>query len=389
MNKKRISYLGRLSSISPGQWVGIALVAGGIVGILLMSFGGTALFVPHASLPHGLGSVIGTIGKGGSIAFFASGGGLTLGGAGGIGLILMQCKTIDRSFVKKKPIAKIDKLLHQWELKQGIAQVDATYDYDDQNVIIDLAYVDCDYGMGCVVDGTGHNNSKMREPLQDRFDHFIATYIQGLSELVTQDNVTFEKIESYFKEKIRNLETSFKSNTKKNRRKVYPGQNNAYENDVKMGTFLDETFKPAMSFVQVVRLEEKTLLLTAQVGDTLVYVEKNNGTLMPTQGMIPHFGLGSVLGQVNIETFDITDAKRVIGFSDGIHDFVTQEEFKDIIKKNKINTLLSYFKQSIQGDEAPQDDSPLPIALGGNPKRYFDPSKKNAVDDISLFVLEF
>lgn len=305
---------------------------------------------------------------------------IVVGGAsaacfGSIGIFGLV-KTLMNTTEKISPIGEFSTNL---SVEKAISVVDASYDHDDDSGILDLAYCDPALGFGCVVDGTGHNNPRMQEALREHFDPFMRSYAEGLA----AHSSTLEEATQYFNKSMHLLNIQFNNpNLSANKKKVYPTDkhNEAFENDKILGTFLDSTYKPAMSMAQVVRVEDRWMLLTAQAGDTMIVVEMPDGEIRRTQRS-SHMGVGDGL---KVELFDITGAKRVIGFSDGIGEFMTFAELTEIITTTESEDLFEKLKDQAVSDRVVV--SAEKAANGANLK-IFDRDNPGRHDDMGLFVL--
>ncbi len=314
------------------------------------------------------------------------GGGIIFLIAGIVGLVTAlsaenEVKCLNTKENNAEQVATIEHPLVPLELQGSSTTIDASYDRDDDSGILDLAYHDTKSGFGCVVDGTGHNNPRMRTALKEHFDPFIKKYSEGLS---NDGPTTQEKATQYFKDRFIDLNKQFKDkDLTTNKVKVYPlkKQCTDIDNDPQLGTFLDSTYRPAMSFAQLVRVQDQLILLTAQAGDTMIVVEMLNGELRTTQKS-SHQGVGD---KVPVQSFDITGAKRVIGFSDGIGEFMTFEELKEIITTTASDQLFNRLKEKAISDRAVDSSA---LAANGAYFKAYEKDNQDRVDDMSLFVLD-
>lgn len=350
----------------------------GVAGVGLAAFGGSQNWWSLGALtnlPQVYSIVMMSVGGGGGILLLSS---------GIIGLVVLH--------IRKPHISRPEgRLLSALQFERANTALDASYDHEDESGILDLVYCDNDLGFGCVVDGTGHSNPRMQKGLREHFDPFIKAYAEGLKSLNT-----YEELVEYFQEQVEKLEGQFKNRELSvNREKVLPTSKMERLSpedlkDIGTGTFLDVSYKPAMTFVQLVRKEDQLFLLTAQVGDTMVVVEMPDGELITTQKSC-FYGLGDDLRRVPIQSFDITGARRVIGFSDGIGEFLTFDELKEVIISTESDQLFDQLKEKVISQR--EVDPSTSAANGANFKSY-DKDKVNEVgeltrsDDMSLFVLD-
>lgn len=252
----------------------------------------------------------------------------------------------------------------------------ANYEGAREESIVDLALANPALGYGIVVDGSGHNNSLMRVPLRNHLLNFIQPYEAGL-----QGICTLPQALAFFETEMERLNTQFKNRSDAlNQVKVSPENPSRPDGFPHARTFLDPSYQPAMSVAQVVRLPGKTVLLTAQAGDTQIVVQRADGTLQATQPKT-HEGVGQ--SGLEIDSFDITGAQRIIGLSDGFGEFLTWEELEAVVKSTPSGELFAALQKAVA--QAQREGSPLMAANGGNLKVH---TPRTHGDDQSLFVLD-
>ncbi len=265
------------------------------------------------------------------------------------------------------------------------AETGASYDAGNRQAICDLVYRNPQLGFACVVDGTGHNNPNMREALEAHFDPFIESYAQVIGSATTYDEAL-----NCFKEQVIDIETRFKDRTSPvNQIRVSPDEKKAgaaHHADPTSGTFLDPTYKPAMSLVQLVKTQDHLHLFIAQAGDTMVVVQKEDGTWISAQKS-NHYGVGDDVTPIAVKILDITGAKRVVGFSDGIGEFMTWDELTSVLSSTESPQLFEKLRAQAMSDRDPPLEKGSTAANGAGIKKY-DSTNPKLVDDMGLFVLD-
>lgn len=193
---------------------------------------------------------------------------------------------------------------------------------------VDFSYSNKKLGFGYVVDGSGHNNPVMQPVLKDLVDNFTQSYETALeSQLFTSIESAQQFLESHLKQFGKTL-----SDDRRPIKKSY--------------TFEDASYHPAMSFAQTIRIGSNHYLLSVELADTMLIIKKANGTFDTSLiNPRPDFGLGS--GVINVCATPISPGDTIIGFSDGIGEFLTLEECKEIISGNSSPELLEAFKRKI------------------------------------------
>jgi hypothetical protein len=348
----------------------LGIGAVGVTGIGMAAFGGHQGWWV-STLPH--------LNQVNSIIMLSIG-----GGSSGILTLLLLRNKILKKLGNCKGIFSINPFLKNLQAGSANARLDASYDHADESGICDLVYCDSKWGFGCVVDGSGHNSKIMKSALKEHFDPFIKDYATGLKKIKT-----FKELKTYFCVKIDQLEKQFQDEKLGvNQKKVCPNDHvdisQQSERVVTTGTLLDPGYQPAMSFVQLVKVEDQLILLSAQRGDTIVFVEMQDGTVEKTQEA-NRMGVGNKMQKVSIRQFDITGAKRVIGFSDGIGEFITFDELKEIVKETPSKDLFDRLKE-----KATSRNTVDPRMRGANGAllKPYDKEVSSLSDDMSFFVLD-
>jgi hypothetical protein len=253
----------------------------------------------------------------------------------------------------------------------GVARLDATYDTNGEGNL-DYSYVNPKLGFGFVIDGAGHGNPE-RKKIQDPI-------IRGF-------------IENYQKE-LR--ESTF--NTIEGAQQFVQKQMDAFGK--KFNEVLAD-YAPAIMFTQVIQIGNKRYLFMAHMADAALYIKKQNGWWMaPTQKDIGFGSDGIRGGEINlpkVQILEVAIGDELIGFTDGIGEFLTKSECYDIINSNNDRrTLLQEFKLKIieKGNERAETvgrggSESGEAASGGKAIKFHnpDPMNKQDHDDISLFSL--
>jgi len=263
--------------------------------------------------------------------------------------------------------------------------------------IDDLVYTNPELGFAFVVDGTGHENARMRTALMEHFDAFTESYIQGRRLCETEDD-----LKAHFENKMQELHLQFQANTPLNRRKVCTEEKEKNQQasiseldkqagrtalDEREGTFSDEsgTYKPAMSFVQLVPQRGKLSLLIAQADDTMVVVERD-GKLEVDRGLLRKAQVGGVghMDKLHTTCIDITGATRVIGLSDGIGEFITF----DRLQQEVIGTSSRELFDKLKGAVMFSNEQAAEVGANGRTFKKYDSADETHRDDMGLFVLD-
>ncbi len=353
-----------------------ALIVIGIIALSAAGVGAASFGAHHGVWAAGSLSNINQIA---GISMMAAGGSIGIGAL--VGGITGLAKTRKK---KASEVAAVSSSPPRVPLElKGTKAQGTSYDSRSDDVIADLVYCDPDKGFACVVDGTGHNNSRMRNALKEHFDPFIANYTDALSNGL---ETTREGAQTFFESQMGTLDELFKdSQSLTNKRKVCKeNEEGAYAADRALGTFQDPTFKPAMSFVQLVSSGDRLLLFTAQKSDTAIFMEDVTGQLTllrSTQGG----GLGDPDEPLKVESHDVTNAMRVILISDGIGEFLTLKQLQQITQSTpNSEELFPKLKEAVMSDQDQQRG-----LIGANKQRLktWQKDSPNNSDDMSLAVL--
>lgn len=299
-------------------------------------------------------------------------------------------------FIRKVEMSTLNNLKHA----KAFAAIDATYKTNVKG-IDDVAYANGIYNFAYVADGTGHDNEMMSKVLNRIFSKFNQKYVTELKEEKKKFNLeSQESFTNFVKKQLTELGDAIHNETE-------PVD---VEDPKRPITHMQsETLKPAFSFAQIVKLDDKRLLVSAQFSDTLLLIKKADGSFDISLAKSGNdFGLGNqqpkdkddvVKRQKNTETtMKVTPLEvgdTVYGFSDGIGEFLTLEECQKIITDNQDPALLlSELKAKIieKGSNFVQDPSQRNRQDGtkganGKSLKFHEPNDKHFVDDISMFSL--
>lgn len=276
--------------------------------------------------------------------------------------------------------------VHSLDASKAFFHTDATYKTDGAG-IDDVAYADSTRGFGYVADGTGHNNSMMATVLNRVFANFNETY-QSAYDSAALDSP--EKSKNFVKDQL-----TFLGNAIHN-------EEEAVQNDPKkpgMTHMNDGTLKPAFAFAQIVKIGDKSSLISVNYSDTMLLIKKADGSF-DTSLAKPKTDYGLGERHRNVEKMITETALQpgdvVYGFSDGIGEFLTMQECQQIISKNSDPAmLLSELKAKIieNGKSFVQDPNdrerqkPTVSANSHKTTKFHDPEDRHFHDDISMFSL--
>jgi hypothetical protein len=246
---------------------------------------------------------------------------------------------------------------------------------------VDFSYSNRRLGFGYVVDGAGHNNPYMQPVLQELLRKFTQSYEQALE---SRKFKTIESAQQFLTDQLGQLARTLTSDSR-------PIHKNSH-------TFEDLSYHPAISFAQTIRIGSSYYLLSVELADTMIVIKKANGTFDTSLATSrPDFGLGS--GTINVHITPISPGDTIIGFSDGIGEYLTLEECTEIISSSMPSNLLENFKDKIidKGKEFTKRVSDTSMRReediqSANQSRYikyhtFDVASPRYHDDISLFAL--
>ena len=273
------------------------------------------------------------------------------------------------------------------------AQKDQTYLSDEGNA--DFAYVNQKMGFGFVVDGSGHNNALMARTIDQLFNEFVDDYEtklakEGLFFSSYADQRALHRWKKVLNHQLSHLEKKISENTID----LTDGRSMANDN----------SFHPAFSFAQVVKLSSgMRYLLSAQAADTCLLILKADGNYDTSllANNTGNSGIGYCLGEnplnkhVTLVQTALDEGDTIVGFSDGIGDFVKMTDFKKILEENPPN-FMQRLKNHILEEGADYTEEERNVKLpegeltvsGRKYLKYHSYDKASLHDDISLFVLK-
>ena len=275
----------------------------------------------------------------------------------------------------------------------ALASKDTTYNTHangpDGNV--DFSYVNQKLGFGYVVDGAGHNNPLMQPVLKNILDEFNQSYEEAFAH---QKFITIDDAKGFIESQFIELAQKVKQNGSK----IEESGTLDY-----ICTLADASYQPAMSFAQIVKINSQYHLLTLEIGDTMMLIkkadEKTGRVDIDASLVAKRLNLGLGNGTIVIRAIPISRKDTIIGFSDGIGEFLTLDECKEIISRSQPSDLLANFKSKIiqkgetfkKEDEAERGRREVLIE-SANKHAYvkfhtFDEDSPSYHDDISLFIL--
>jgi hypothetical protein len=258
----------------------------------------------------------------------------------------------------------------------GYNAVDCTYANPQRGGCVDFSYVDTQTGFSYVLDGTGHNNPVMGAALSGVLSVFNKNYEQAIKR---QSFITIDEAATFVAQQMQVLAQDMYNN----------GWN---------FNFGDPTNHPAISFTQIVKINDEHYLISVEKADTTIIIKKANGqfdnSLVVSKGWD---GLGidgnnpAELPTIDVKLTPIQPGDTIISFSDGIGEFLTLSECEQVIRSNHSNVLgnlLDDFKAKIieKGSRAPltMDNT---LGANGNPIKYHNANDLKRSDDICCAVL--
>ncbi|MDF2549828.1 MAG: hypothetical protein K0S07_895 [Chlamydiales bacterium] len=320
--------------------------------------------------------------------------------------IYYKCNRFNAHHRLKKVESVIFELLFNYMslASEAAAMKDQTYLGDDLGNV-DFSHANKKLGLAYVIDGTGHNDPLMKPILETHVTHFKERYEAELAAKMHAGGFTsLEEAKNLFMKHIKSIASDISSDGSR----------------VKRGIPLRETPPPAASLVQIVKVEDKTYLLSFERSDTCVLLMKNGQLDDRLVEDRRDRGLGvdhafknsqAIPDETQLASFDqflqvteLSEGDEVFGFSDGIGDFITTEDFQELIAANTDRQqLLAEIKAKIvakglekYNSESGQQETATPSLnkkdLKFHDQEHSDPAKpdfkKEYVDDISLFCMK-
>ena len=207
---------------------------------------------------------------------------------------------------------------------QGVALIDATYETSGEGNL-DYSYVNPRLGFGFVLDGAGHGNPERKKIQDPIITQFIKSYqIELVSKKSDFNNV--EEARQFVQVHMDAFGTEFN--------KVLP------------------EYAPAIMFTQVIEIGNQRHLLMAHMADTALYIKTQAGWMTTAPQEDIGFGSSGISkGEINlphVQTLELSPGDELVGFTDGIGEFLTMTECYAILNSNNDRlTLLKQFKQKI------------------------------------------
>lgn len=248
---------------------------------------------------------------------------------------------------------------------------------------VDFSYANKKLGFGYIIDGAGHDNIHMAMVLNKMLTGFNKSYKNALR---SQTFDTVESARQFLADELNKLANTLASN----RRIIDPNGS----------TFEDRGYHPAMSFAQTIKIGSQYHLLSAELSDTMLIIKKANGTF-DTSLIEKREDLGLGSGTINVKVTPLARGDTIIGFSDGVGEFLTLKECKEIILKIHpldlltASRLLAIFKNKIieKGEEFTARsnnegrEEKIQSANHSNYIKYHTFDRKDRHDDIGMFTL--
>lgn len=239
-------------------------------------------------------------------------------------------------------------------------------------------------GYGFCLDGSGHSNPELKNKQEPVIHKFISDFEAALSEVKF---TTVAQAQEWLQQQLKSFSEGFAT-----------------------AEFTDKT--PALVFAQVVRIDGKRHLLTAHADDCTLAIKRKNGNIeFKTNPNPNNYTLGSSADNTifvpPVHIHEVEQGDEIIGFTDGIGEFLSGEELRTLLQDNKDRTqLLTTCKQKIIAD-GQQFTGPRQIINIPQGNQFFkraanqrknhsckyhhpvqadhDPGKWAYADDISLF----
>lgn len=266
----------------------------------------------------------------------------------------------------------------------AVAMTDATYETNGEGNL-DYSHVNRHLGLGFVIDGCGHNDpasKKIQDPLIQKF---IMGYETALS---TSKFDTMDAACAFIDSQLKNFAKDFNK------------------------AFGDRA--PAIMFTQIIKIGNERQLFIAHMVDTALYLNTKDDwctdgrqtkgwwTTPPPKSDVGLGSNGHAPGEINtpqIQMLPVSPGDEIIGFTDGIGEFLMKSECFSILNSNtNRQNLLQEFKRKIikKGEENNKvreeyfggDQTVARMAANSrNLLKSHNPNHKGHHDDISLFYL--
>ncbi|MBS0656499.1 MAG: hypothetical protein JSR46_12040 [Verrucomicrobia bacterium] len=193
-----------------------------------------------------------------------------------------------------------------------------------------------------IADGPGHNDPQTREAMDAIFDPFFAdyssNYLQACSECKDID-----QWKTWMQTQIHSLEGRISQQSKKDLQRPTEDTTDAFRVNLGQG------WQMPFALTQIVKIQTesgpKLFLLTASASDCTLLIRKKDGSFDTRTIEQPKKDIG--IGheewkddQREIDAIEIEEGDEVFTYSDGIGDYITINEFKEILNKNEDRNKL-------------------------------------------------
>lgn len=278
---------------------------------------------------------------------------------------------------------------NSWATAWTTHQLGATYDTDGSG-IVDFSYVNHDLHFGFVADAAGHNEPVMKPVFDDIMNTFIKKYEEALKKQTFKD---IQEAGNFVREQMSQLAETIKAD----RRPIKPEGIGKTGNTLFGYSFGDSSYHPAMSFAQVVNINSQRVLLHVNFADTSLLIRRADGSFNSSL-IVKGNNIGVGSAKVDVKGFVVKSGDLIIGFSDGIGEFLTLEECQEVIvaTKNPQDLLEGFKKKIIEKGEQFTKEHPternrvvdgIESASKATYMKYHDKTAAAYIDDISLFTL--
>lgn len=266
---------------------------------------------------------------------------------------------------------KIKNLPASW----GYSAKGGTYDPSLAVACCDHSYSNPFTGVIGVFDAAGHNNKNIAEDQVPLFQEFFEKLSNGISNLNFND---FNEAENFLTEHFKQSALKFKSlakNFDKNRGYLYAS--------------------PALLCGIVVKINDTSRFIFGQMADCCLCLRHGNQyTYTPVRSSdgLGWLCVGNPMGIPKIEFLDVEPNDELFIFSDGIGEFISKEEFQEVIENNSDRSNLFFDLHQAITETLPKKEGPLPFRIAAKVKypeerKMHDGADSHFNDDISLAFL--
>jgi hypothetical protein len=305
-------------------------------------------------------------------------------------------------------ISRISKIRNKEEgfAIEGTSAKDKTYASEvDGNA--DICHVNPKLGLIYIVDGAGHNDPTMKRDLEFIFNTFNPGYEKAMKKGKFK---TLDDAKAHVCKSMNRLHGMIREHASQVAGKVAAGETSPIGVSFTDATHDFEPGKlPAMSFGQIVKIKDKSYFLNVQFGDTSFVLQKANGELdFSLLEPIQDEPLGKrEINPSRVHETVVQSGDRILASSDGIMEFIEQEDFETILKEHpeaEAPELLMALKSKVisRGEEfrsLPEAEKEkhrkatntrsAEAILGANrrPLKTHDPDDRKHYDDLSLAIM--